>query len=160
MRYRYHYQSPIGVVCIEENNQEITALYRDEIYNGEEDCETGLLKEANRQLMEYFKKQRKIFDLPLHPSGTEFQKRVWNALREIPYGSTCTYGELAGHIGQPGAARAVGGANNKNPIMIMIPCHRVIGADGSLVGFGGGLENKKYLLDLEESLLTKQPFPI
>ena len=92
----------------------------------------------------------KDFSLPLSPVGTKFQKRVWEALQSIPYGQTRSYGEIAAQIGNPKACRAVGGANNKNPIMIFIPCHRVIGADGSLVGFGGGLPAKRYMLDLEK----------
>ena len=110
---------------------------------------TELLKEAANQLMEYFQGKRKEFTLPLDPQGTEFQKKIWAALRTIPYGQTRSYGEVAAQVGNPKAARAVGGANNKNPIMIFIPCHRVVGADGSLTGFACGIEVKKYMLDLE-----------
>jgi methylated-DNA-[protein]-cysteine S-methyltransferase len=101
------------------------------------------------QLGEYFAGERRRFDLPLAPQGTEFQRRVWRALTEIPYGKTVSYGELARHIGKPGAPRAVGLANGANPLPIIVPCHRVIGADGSLTGFGGGLPIKRKLLALE-----------
>jgi methylated-DNA-[protein]-cysteine S-methyltransferase len=111
--------------------------------------ETPLIKKTVQQLNEYFNKKRKIFDLPLSPNGTEFQQKVWNCLQKIPYGETCSYGELAKMIGNPKASRAVGMANNKNPIVIIIPCHRVIGADGSLTGYAGGLDIKKILLGLE-----------
>lgn len=111
--------------------------------------ESSLIKNAYRQLVEYFNKQRKTFDLPLAPEGTEFQMKVWKALSDIPYGKTRSYKEIAIAIGNPKAVRAVGMANNKNPIPIIIPCHRVIGSDGKLVGYGGGLEIKEYLLKLE-----------
>ena len=111
--------------------------------------ETELLLRAERELREYFSGERREFDVPLHPSGTEFQTRVWNGLRAIPYGTTVTYGELARRIGQPNAARAVGMANHANPLPIIVPCHRVIGADGRLTGYAGGLEIKRKLLELE-----------
>ena len=108
--------------------------------------------ELRRQLGEYFEGSRRGFELEIAPSGTEFQMRVWKALQEIPYGETATYGEIAEVIGKPTAVRAVGGANNANRIPIIIPCHRVIGAGGSLTGFGGGIEAKSTLLDLEASV--------
>jgi len=101
------------------------------------------------QLHEYFAGKRRRFDLPLAPRGTDFQRRVWRALTEIPYGNTISYGELARRIGKPSASRAVGLANGANPLPIIVPCHRVIGADGSLTGFGGGLPIKRRLLALE-----------
>jgi methylated-DNA-[protein]-cysteine S-methyltransferase len=101
------------------------------------------------QLTEYFAGERREFDLDLAPAGTPFQLEVWSALREIPYGETASYGEIAAAVGQPLAARAVGGANNRNPVAIVVPCHRVIGADGSLTGYGGGLPRKRRLLALE-----------
>ena len=104
---------------------------------------------AMAQLAEYFTGKRRRFDLPLAPRGTEFQRRVWRALTEIPYGKTVSYGELARRIEKPSAARAVGLANGANPLPIIVPCHRVIGADGSLTGFGGGLPIKRKLLALE-----------
>jgi methylated-DNA-[protein]-cysteine S-methyltransferase len=104
------------------------------------------------QLGEYFDGQRTDFDLPLRFAGTSFQQRVWTALREIPYGEVTSYGEIARLIGQPSAARAVGLANGKNPISIIVPCHRVVGAKGQLTGYGGGLERKQHLLDFERRL--------
>ncbi|MDO4904265.1 MAG: methylated-DNA--[protein]-cysteine S-methyltransferase [Lautropia sp.] len=113
-----------------------------------------LLLDTRRQLTEYFERRRKVFDLPLAPQGTAFQQRVWQALCEIPYGSTWSYAKLSEHIGNPKAARAVGAANGRNPIPIIIPCHRVVGADGSLTGFGGGLPTKTALLQLESLQLA------
>jgi methylated-DNA-[protein]-cysteine S-methyltransferase len=106
------------------------------------------------QLREYFAGERTDFDLPLRQQGSPFEQRVWAALMEIPYGDTASYGEIAARIGDPGKARAVGAANGRNPIAIICPCHRVIGSDGSLTGYGGGLENKRTLLDLEAGALT------
>lgn len=115
-----------------------------------------VLAEARRQLDEYFAGERLAFDLPLAPSGTPFQLRVWAALREIPYGATTSYGEIARHLGDPRATRAVGAANGRNPISIIVPCHRVIGASGSLTGFGGGLDRKRWLLEHEASVAGTQ----
>lgn len=108
-------------------------------------------RRVKRQLDEYFAGKRRRFELALAPDGTDFQRAVWFALAAIPYGETCTYRTIAERIGQPRAVRAVGAANGANPIPIVIPCHRVIGSDGSLTGFGGGLDAKRYLLDLERS---------
>jgi len=113
--------------------------------------EHPLLKEAARQLTEYFNGTRTQFHLPICPDGTEFQKAVWNGLLQIPYGQTWTYGEMAAFVKRPKAFRAVGGACHNNPIAIVIPCHRVIGAKGQLTGFGGGISLKQALLDLELS---------
>ena len=109
----------------------------------------GIVKTAVDQLESYFRGELQEFNLPLSPGGTSFQQRVWAELRRIPYGETASYGDIAKRIGSPGAARAVGAANGSNPIPIVIPCHRVIGSDGSLTGFGGGLKIKKWLLELE-----------
>lgn len=109
-----------------------------------------LFDRVRSQLDEYFAGRRKQFDLQLAPMGTDFQEKVWQELVKIPYGRTITYGELAKRIGNPKASRAVGLANGKNPISIIVPCHRVIGANGSLTGFGGGLEAKQYLLEHED----------
>lgn len=106
---------------------------------------------AKRQLSEYFDGSRRTFDLDLAPAGTAFQLRVWRALSDIPYGETRSYGQIAAAIGNPRAAMAVGGANGSNPLPIVVPCHRVIGSDGALTGFGGGLAAKRYLLDLERN---------
>lgn len=156
-------ETPIGRIRIEEDGEAITALYIDEqsetdagkeqLMSGvacEVQQESPLLQKAKQQLQEYFAGKRKEFDLPVNPQGTPFQKKVWRALQTIPYGETCSYGEIATKIGNPKAARAVGGANNKNNILIVIPCHRVIGANGALVGFGCGLPVKEYLLSLEQ----------
>jgi methylated-DNA-[protein]-cysteine S-methyltransferase len=106
--------------------------------------------EVGRQLDAYFAGERQVFDLPLAPRGTAFQLRVWEELRRIPFGHTISYGELARRVGDPNAARAVGAANGQNPISIIVPCHRVIGADGSLTGFGGGVATKRALLEHEQ----------
>ena len=109
----------------------------------------GAFAEPIEQLQQYFAGTRTSFDVPLEPSGTPFQLRVWSALQDIGYGETLSYGELAARVGQPSAARAVGMANGRNPIAVIVPCHRVIGADGTLTGYGGGLERKRMLLALE-----------
>ena len=114
--------------------------------------DTPLLLEARRQLEEYFAGLRAAFSLPLAPEGTDFQKTVWRELENIPYGETRTYGQIARALGNPKASRAVGMANHKNPVAIMIPCHRVIGADGSLTGYAGGLDIKETLLRLEGAI--------
>ena len=112
------------------------------------------LAEPLRQLEEWFAGQRREFDLELRPAGTPFQLAVWEGLRLIPYGETWSYGDLARHVGKPGAARAVGRANGRNPISIVVPCHRVIGADGSLTGFGWGVDRKAWLLDHERKVVA------
>lgn len=115
-----------------------------------------VLRLACQQLTEYFSGQRLVFDLPLAPRGTPFQMKVWQALREIPFGVTVSYRDIARAVGQPTACRAVGGANGRNPLPIVIPCHRVIGARGALVGFSGGLDNKVWLLEHEASVRRRQ----
>ena len=114
--------------------------------------DNALLRRARKQLDEYFAGKRRAFDLPLTPTGTEFQSSVWTTLSTIPYGETISYAQLASRVGKPSAMRAVGAANGRNPLPIVLPCHRVIGADGSLTGFGGGLPTKQFLLKLEGSL--------
>ncbi len=111
-----------------------------------------VLNQARAQLLAYFAGERTTFELALDPKGTAFQRKVWDALVEIEYGSTKSYGQIAQEIGAPGAARAVGAANHDNPLAIVVPCHRVVGANGSLVGYAGGLEQKRALLDLEAGL--------
>lgn len=111
-----------------------------------------LIRECEAELGEYFDGRRKSFDVPLALKGTEFRLAVWRALQDIPYGETRSYGAVAEALGRPGAARAVGAANHANPVSIIVPCHRVIGADGSLTGYGGGLDAKEYLLKLERSV--------
>jgi methylated-DNA-[protein]-cysteine S-methyltransferase len=143
--------SPVGPLTLVERDG---ALARLSFGAHADSPATPLLHRAVAQLNEYFAGARRSFDLPLAPSGTEFQLACWRALAEIPYGETRSYGEQARRIGRPDRARAVGAANGANPIAIILPCHRVIGADGSLVGFGGGLETKRRLLDLEAGILT------
>ena len=111
------------------------------------------VNDAITQLDEYFNGSRRDFELPLDLQGTEFQVAAWNALAEIPYGRTASYGQQAASIGRPKAVRAIGGANGRNPVALVLPCHRIVGADGSLTGFGGGIEVKKWLLDHEQSML-------
>lgn len=153
MRNIFYYNTKIGRIGIEENGIAITKLdfinkdVQEEIL---EKNETDLLKRAINELNDYLDGKRSSFDLQLEPNGTEFQKKVWNALKEIPYGETRSYGEIAKAIGNEKASRAVGMANNKNPIAIIIPCHRVIGANGKLVGYAGGLDIKEKLLQLEK----------
>ena len=147
------FDSPIGKLYIAEDGMGICRVMNIGTIRNDDPVRpkaSPLLSEAVSQLTQYFAGERREFDLPLSLYGTEFQQKVWNALLEIPYGETDTYGGIAQKIGNPKACRAVGMANNKNPIMIIVPCHRVIGANGSLVGYGGGLDMKQYLLDLEK----------
>ena len=140
--------SPIGPLRICEEDGAICAIaFTDEAISPPE---TPLLREAVRQLDAYFAGTLRDFDLPLHLEGTPFRLRCWEALRTIPYGETISYGEQARRIGNPRALRAVGGANHHNPISIVVPCHRVIGADGTLTGYGGGLDVKAWLLSHEK----------
>lgn len=148
MMYKRSFDSPVGMLTVYADEKTITAIrFADDGGNGE----TPLLVAAERQLSEYFAGERREFDLPLSPQGTEFQLKVWDALRKIPYGSTVSYKEVAKMTGNERACRAVGTANNRNSIPIIIPCHRVIGADGSLVGYAGGLSVKQTLLAIENS---------
>ena len=125
---------------------------KQELGNGVQQApEHPLLREAAKQLTEYFDGLRKDFDLPLCPDGSDFQKSVWNGLLQIPYGETWSYGQMAAFVGRPKASRAVGGACHNNPISVVIPCHRVVGTNGALTGFGGGLEIKQQLLELEQT---------
>ena len=114
------------------------------------------LDRAEAQLAEYFAGTRRTFDLALDPAGTDFQLRAWKALRSIPFGQTISYGEQAAELGEPGAARAVGAANGRNPLSIVVPCHRVVAASGALTGFAGGLDTKAWLLDHERAVLARQ----
>lgn len=162
MRTHTVIDSVVGTLTLVAEERVIVGLYMDlQRHRPDDDAlgepdprgrEVEPFKAAADQLDAYFAGERTRFDLPLAPRGSEFQQRVWAALQEIPYGRTESYGELAERIGSPGGARAVGLANGKNPIGIIIPCHRVVGADGSLTGYGGGLERKKQLLDLELSV--------
>lgn len=148
--------SPVGVLKLVANDISLIAvLWENETPNRVrlaeliENKQHPILLETQKQLSEYFEGQRKIFDLPLNFEGTEFQQKVWQALLTIPFGETRSYKDIAEQIGNVKAVRAVGAANGKNPISIIAPCHRVVGANGKLVGFAGGLENKDVLLKLE-----------
>lgn len=141
--------SPVGPLTLTQEDQALTGLHFGEHPQQGAEGPTPLLEEAARQLEEYFAGQRKEFSLPLAPKGTEFQLRVWQALLQIPYGETRSYGELAAMVGNPKACRAVGGANHRNPLSILIPCHRVVGTGGNLTGYAGGLAIKEFLLKLE-----------
>jgi methylated-DNA-[protein]-cysteine S-methyltransferase len=148
-----HVDSPIGRLLLRTDGESLTGLTLDVagrpprgIEQWVEDPEAGPLPATALQLDEYFAGKRRAFDLPLQLQGTEFQRRVWRVLLEIPYGVTWSYGQLAKRIGNPNASRAVGLANGQNPVSILVPCHRVIGANGSLTGYGGGLERKRWLL--------------
>ncbi|MBQ1343382.1 MAG: methylated-DNA--[Firmicutes bacterium] len=140
--------SPIGPLLLTAGAEGLTGVRPTArpAYSGQA---TPLLREAERQFRQYFYGSRQAFDLPLSPQGTEFQLLVWQALRQIPWGATLSYGELARKIGRSRSVRAVGGAAHRNPLLILIPCHRLLGADGSLTGFAAGLEAKEYLLRLE-----------
>lgn len=147
----YTYPTDIGNITITEKHGSITGVYfaTDKQPENMEQQETPLLKEAAKQLKSYLDGRLREFSLPLTPDGTAFMKQIWKALCEIPYGETASYKEIAAKIGNPKAYRAVGLANNRNPIPLFIPCHRVIGTDGSLTGYRGGLELKNRLLRLE-----------
>ena len=146
MSYSLAVKTPLGSMTLTADDAAITAARFGALAPN---VPSPLLRSAAAKLAEYFEGARRSFELPLAPQGTDFQLRVWNALLDIPFGETRTYGEIARAIGSPLAYRAVGMANNRNPIVIFIPCHRVIGADGALVGYGGGLEKKRFLLELE-----------
>ncbi len=147
----FYRETSIGKIGIAEADGFITHLY---LPNDNLSPETGtveppVIRQAFSQLEQYLSGQLREFTMPLKPEGTAFRKRVWQKLLEVPYGQTASYKDIAAAIGQPNAYRAVGQANNRNPIAIFIPCHRIIGSDGDLVGYGGGLEMKKKLLRLE-----------
>jgi methylated-DNA-[protein]-cysteine S-methyltransferase len=157
-RYFATVPSPIGSLLLVSDGEALTAVemepHRPEVAGGARP-DTGPLRAAIEQLEQYFAGDRTDFDLPLRPHGTEFQQRVWQGLLAIPYGHTTSYGALATDLGNPTASRAVGLANGRNPIAVIIPCHRVIGADGSLTGYGGGLDRKRWLLSHEVGILSK-----
>ena len=150
----FYFDTVIGRMTIEESDQCITYVHFGEVKRPDSTViETDLLKRAGQQLKEYFEGKRLSFDLPLKMEGTEFQKKVWNALLQIPFGETRSYKEIATAVGNPLGSRAIGNANNKNKIAIIIPCHRVIGANGKLVGYEGGLDIKEKLLTMEKTIL-------
>ncbi len=157
-RFKYYLKSPIGFVEISSTNEFVSELYfRDETGNNSENL-PGVLLRAIKQVKEYFEGRRQEFDLPLAPEGTEFQQKVWKQLLKIPFGITKSYLDIATEMGDRKALRAVGNANGKNKISIIIPCHRVIGASGNLTGFGGGIWRKKWLLDHENKFIQGSLF--
>ncbi len=151
--------SPVGPLTLVATDGELSGLYMAEQRHRPSDGsfgqpDAGPFAEATEQLEEYFAGSRTQFDLPLGPVGTEFQQRVWRALLAIPYGQTVAYGQIATQIGSPAASRAVGLANGRNPIGIVVPCHRVVGSTGRLTGYGGGLGRKRFLLDFEREVAS------
>ncbi|MGN0451191.1 MAG: methylated-DNA--[protein]-cysteine S-methyltransferase [Acutalibacteraceae bacterium] len=147
VKYSY-YDSKIGVIKIGISDGAICEIEITDCLD--ESAPSALADRVFKEISEYLNGKRKAFDFPIAPKGTDFQKKVWTVLRKIPYGETKTYGEIAAYIGNPRAARAVGNACNKNPLLLAVPCHRVLGADGSLTGFAAGIEIKKHLLLLEK----------
>lgn len=144
--------TPIGHVLVAGDRQAVRFVHFDREgapHPSRRESRSGPVPAAARQIEEYFARKRRAFQLPLAPEGTPFQQRVWRELQRVPYGKTTSYGEIARRLGDPGASRAVGAANGANPIPIIIPCHRAVGADGGLTGFAGGLEVKAKLLALE-----------
>ena len=156
MKSLYFYDTILGVVGIVDNGKEILEVfYGEEKREDAEIYESPLIRKTYGQINDFLEGRLKEFDLPLYFEGTDFQKKVWNALIAIPYGETRSYKDIAEKIGSPKAYRAVGITNNKNPISIIIPCHRVIGANGKLVGYGGGIDIKARLLELEKNQVKK-----
>jgi methylated-DNA-[protein]-cysteine S-methyltransferase len=153
--------SPIGELLLLGNEHALHGLYMQEGRKPISIAPSWRRSDApfatvRKQLKEYFAGELVAFDTPLVMAGSEFEQRVWRALQDIPYGETVSYGEIAGRVGQPSAARAVGLANGRNPIAVIVPCHRVIGANGTLTGYGGGLERKRLLLELEQGQACMQ----
>jgi len=153
--------SPVGALFLTSNGEAITELFMEKHTGGPKPIsdwrrDDDLFREAADQLRAYFAGELTEFDLPLATAGTQFQQSVWAELRKIPYGSTISYSELARRIGHPNAPRAAGAANGGNPISIIIPCHRVIGSNNKLTGYGGGIERKKFLIEFEAETLAKR----
>src|SRR5713101_4487980 len=163
MPFFTRFPSPVGELILTASDSALTGVYFPTSRHGppptakagwlEDDGKGLILSRARQQLAEYFARARMTFDLPLAAAGSEFEHRVWDALVTIPFGATTSYGEIARRLGDARNARAVGAANAKNPIPIVVPCHRVIGANGDLTGFGGGIERKRWLLEHEGALL-------
>lgn len=150
--------SPIGPITLVADDGVLSCLHMDQAKYPPADFGERVssgFEAASEQLGEYFSGDRRVFDLPLAPQGSAFNQSVWALLQQIPYGETRSYGQLAAELGDRNLAQAVGWANGHNPIAIVIPCHRVVGADGSLIGFAGGLERKRFLLELEEPAGTR-----
>lgn len=164
MRYGQYFETKIGRLYAEEENGFLMGLTsapaaaEPSVPGGQEIIlqETPLLRQTREEILEFLAGERTAFDIPVYMEGTDFQKRVWKALTQIPFGETRTYGQIAAAAGSPRSARAVGQACHRNPVMIIVPCHRVIGGNGKLVGFGGGLPLKEALLDLEKARTNNQ----
>lgn len=156
MKKAFFYQTEIGKIGVAEENGEVTNVFfgNTVVPKEYELKETPLLSRASKEIDEYLSGTRRAFSLPLNPQGTPFEQEVWRALLTIPYGETRTYGEIAKAVGRPKACRAVGRANGLNPISIFIPCHRVVGKNGTLTGYAGGLQLKEQLLQLEQAKLA------
>ena len=164
--------SPVGELVLAAEDSGLTAIrFEQNRHGGDERAgwtpvasasgpSVAVLAAARAQLAAYFAGERSTFDLPLDPRGTPFQRRVWSALCDIPFGETISYAELARRVGDPRAVRAVGGANGRNPLPLVVPCHRVIGADGSLTGFGGGIDRKRWLLQHEGAMADPLELPL
>jgi methylated-DNA-[protein]-cysteine S-methyltransferase len=157
--------SPVGALLLVGDAESLTGLYMQEGPGrveppGSREPEAAPFAAAREQLAEYFDGRRRRFELPLAPAGTGFQRRVWSALESIPYGETSGYGELAARLGRPDAARAVGAANGRNPLSIIVPCHRLVGAGGALTGYGGGLDRKRFLLALEAGVSGRRTYTL
>jgi len=151
MNFVDHFETPLGLMEVTATEQATTSIFF--VTNTESVSPNPVTSLVKQQLLEYFDGDRKEFDLPMEPKGTEFQQRVWQALSEIDYGTTCTYGDIANRIRNPKGVRAVGLANGKNPLTIVVPCHRVIGANGTLTGYASGVERKAWLLNHESDSL-------
>lgn len=165
MKEHFFVESPLGQLTLVNTNGILSGIYLPNHKRGPKLEALGVrarsgFEQAVSELQEYFERKRTLFTLPLAPEGTDFQHRVWKLLRDIPYGETRTYAQLADAIGNRLAIRAVGLANGRNPISLVVPCHRVIGSDGSLTGYAGGLDRKKFLLDLEGATRSPQLEPI
>lgn len=150
---RIVFDTPVGQMTLESEGEALTALYLPCRPVEPAGSLTPLLERGREELLDYFRGKRRSFDLPLNPRGTPFQQKVWRALADIPYGTVISYKELARRVDRPKGFQAVGQANGRNPLPIFLPCHRVVGADGSLTGYAGGLELKRYLLELERNHL-------
>jgi methylated-DNA-[protein]-cysteine S-methyltransferase len=161
MKVHFLMESSLGTLTLVNTDGVLSGIYMPDHKHGPKSETLGArvrsgFEQAVSQLQEYFDQQRTMFTLPLAPEGTDFQQRVWKQLRNIPYGETRTYAQLADAIGNRAAIRAVGLANGRNPLSIVVPCHRVIGSDGSLTGYAGGLDRKRFLLDLEGAAPLRQ----
>ena len=157
--------TPIGPLLLVGDDAHLSAVWigtppagREAGERRERAAAPAVLQEAARQLEEYFRGERQTFELPLAPTGTDFQQRVWERLQAIPYGQTRSYGQIAAEIGQARASQAVGAANGRNPLSIVVPCHRVVGSDGSITGYAGGIERKQTLLDMERRVAGEALF--